>query len=148
MDRTLVGTNQPGSPLERGLIKRRDRLQLLENGMHLRLAAAALGVVTLVSGSAAAQTAQPPHIRQPRPATAPTAPGAGTQPVDLDATRKQFDRNAAKQAEADRKRDAKLSHSMGSICDGCGGTAAAKPARAAKPRARPAPNDGVTSPED
>lgn len=113
--------------------------------MHLRLAAAALGVLALLGGRAAAQ---PPLVRQPRPATAPPAPVTNGQPVDLDATRKQFDTNAAKQAEADRKRDAKLSHSMRSICEGCGGAVAVRPARAAKPRTRPALNDKVVSPED
>lgn len=120
--------------------------------MHPRLTVAALGGLFLVIGGACAQTAPVPgHVRQPRPIVAPSAvapsSAAETPSIDLDATRKRFDKNSAKQAEADRKRDAKLNQSMRSICAGCDGARTSKPARAAKPRTGAA-SDDVTSPED
>jgi len=75
----------------------------------------------ILTGGALAQTAQPamPH-RQPRTTGAPetaATPDAGAS--SLEATRKRFEANAAKQTESDRKRDAKLNNSMRSICAGC-----------------------------
>ena len=98
--------------------------------MRSRAAATAFALLSLTSG-ALAQTAQPtmPH-RQPRAGTAPApAPAAKPDagPSDMEATRKRFEANAAKQTEADRKRDAKLNHSMRSICGGCDAPSANRP---------------------
>jgi len=117
--------------------------------MLRRLIAAALGFLTLVSGGALAQTpASPPHDQQPRSTQSPNAFGAEAPPTDLEATRRRFDQNAARRAEGDRKRDAKLGHSMRSICEGCGGTAAMKPPRAFKRRLSPVGEDAAIPPED
>lgn len=102
--------------------------------------AAALALLCLTSSACLAQ-AMPPAtpMRQPRPAAAPDpmVPDP-TAPVDLEATRKRFDANAAKTADTDRKRDSKLKQSMGSICAGCGPTSPGKRTRASHPSRRDA----------
>lgn len=103
--------------------------------------AASLGILILMGGPG---FAQPAPARRPQPAAdSPSAPGA---PVDLDATRKRFDANAARTADHDRKMDAKLKRSMGSICAGCEAASPAKRSRAARP-APPTPED-ETSPAE
>jgi len=102
--------------------------------------AAALTLLCL-TGSACLAQAMPPAtvMRQPRPAAAPDlAKPDPTAPVDLEATRKRFDANAAKTADTDRKRDSKLKQSMGSICAGCGPTSPGKRTRVSRPSRRDA----------
>lgn len=104
--------------------------------MGLRRAAAAFTVLCLTGGPCLAQAVPPaPATRQPRPAVAPD-PAA---PVDLEATRKRFNANAAKTADTDRKRDLKLKRSMGAICAGCGPASPGKRTRVSRPTRR----DGV-----
>lgn len=106
--------------------------------MRHRLIAAGFGLFALTAG-ASAQTVTPatqvPH-RQPRPTATDPAPGTPAAALDLDATRKRFDANVAKQNESDRKRNSRLESSMRSICSGCGDAPATKPVKARK--ARPA----------
>lgn len=89
--------------------------------MLSRVTAAVIGLMA-ITGGAFAQTGIPaaPHP-QPRSTVPPDGTAAAASPgsTDLDATRKRFEANAAKQAESDRKRDAKLNISMRSICAGC-----------------------------
>ncbi|MCJ2132678.1 hypothetical protein MKK69_01105 [Methylobacterium sp. J-026] len=104
-------------------------------------AAAGLGFLILASTACLAQSAPPAApARRPQPSAAVPAPATNAGPVDLEATRKRFDTNSAKTAASDRKRDAKLKQSMGSICAGCEATPPAKRGRAARPAA--------TAPED
>lgn len=98
--------------------------------MGLQRAAAALTLLCLTSSPCLAQ-AMPPATatRQPRPAGPPDP----TTTIDLEATRKRFDANAAKTADSDRRRDLKLKHSMGSICAGCRPASPGKPTRVSRP---------------
>lgn len=108
---------------------------------------AALALLTLAGGALAQSPPIPAQARQPRPAGAAAETMLGTQPADLEATRKRFEANSAKTAEGDRRRDAKLNQSMRSICAGCGGTTAVKHARAPKPTGR-VREDELASPAD
>jgi hypothetical protein len=97
--------------------------------------AASLILLCLSGGPCLAQAApSAPATRQPRPAAAPDP----TAPVDLEATRKRFDANAAKTALSDRKRDLKLKQSMGSICAGCEPASPGKRTRVSRPSRRDA----------
>lgn len=98
--------------------------------MSLQRAAATLTFLCLINGPSLAQAVPPATAtRQPSPTAAPNP----TATVDLEATRKRFDANAAKTVDNDRRRDLKLKQSMSSICAGCDSAAPGKRTRVSRP---------------
>lgn len=119
-----------------------------ESVMRSSRTAAVLAILVLASSPCLAQS--DPSMAQPRrrqPTAVDSAPVTGA-PVDLDATRKRFDANAAKTADRDRKRDAKLKQSMGSICAGCEAAPSARRTRAKQSMPDPTAAEDQTSPAD
>lgn len=113
--------------------------------MRLYRTVASLGFLIVTSCACLAQSAT--AARQPQP-VAESSSTSGAGPVDLDATRKRFDVNSAKTADRDRKRDAKLRQSMGSICAGCEAAPPAKRSRATRPAPEPSGREDETSPAE